>query len=190
MAEWSIAAVLKTVGRDERPGGSNPSLSAKNRKNEMEFKRFDGQKVDLVPYVEGYCNTHDNIYIMVSTDSQCSGNKTYFATVVAMYDEGDGNHGHGAHVIYRRWNTKRYKKGEIFDRMMAETTASLEVARFMRDSGIRVGCVDIDINPNENAGSNTAFDAARGWIESEGFECRWKTLCPLSTTMADHVARK
>ena len=28
MAEWSIAAVLKTVGRDERPGGSNPSLSA------------------------------------------------------------------------------------------------------------------------------------------------------------------
>ena len=28
MAERSNAAVLKTVGRDERPGGSNPSLSA------------------------------------------------------------------------------------------------------------------------------------------------------------------
>ena len=30
VAEWSIAAVLKTVGRVERPGGSNPSLSAKH----------------------------------------------------------------------------------------------------------------------------------------------------------------
>ena len=28
VAERSNAAVLKTVGRDERPGGSNPSLSA------------------------------------------------------------------------------------------------------------------------------------------------------------------
>lgn len=28
MAEWSIAAVLKTVG-PQGPGGSNPSLSAK-----------------------------------------------------------------------------------------------------------------------------------------------------------------
>ena len=29
VAEWSIAAVLKTVGRVERPLGSNPSLSAR-----------------------------------------------------------------------------------------------------------------------------------------------------------------
>ena len=30
MAEWSIAAVLKTVER-QRSGGSNPSLSAKHK---------------------------------------------------------------------------------------------------------------------------------------------------------------
>ena len=30
VAEWSMAAVLKTVGR-QRPGGSNPSASAKER---------------------------------------------------------------------------------------------------------------------------------------------------------------
>lgn len=156
----------------------------------MEFRKFDRERVDLVPYVKEYCQTHDHIYVMVSTDSQCKGNKTYFATVVALYDKGDGIQGHGAHVIYRRWHTRRYRKGEVFDRMMAETTASLEVARFMRDSGIRVGCVDIDINPNVGAGSNPAFDAAKGWVESEGFECHWKTLCPLSTTMADDLARR
>jgi predicted RNase H-related nuclease YkuK (DUF458 family) len=156
----------------------------------MEFKRFDGQKVDLVTYVGNYCHTHNNIQIMVSTDSQCEGGHTCFATIVAMYDCGDGEHGHGAHVISRTWKTRRYKKSEIFDRMMAETMASLDAAKLMRDSGIFVKYVDIDISPEEECGSNIAFSAAKGWVESEGFECRWKTLCPLSTSTADKVARK
>ena len=33
LAEWSIAAVLKTVGRDERPVGSNPTIFAKTNEN-------------------------------------------------------------------------------------------------------------------------------------------------------------
>ena len=156
----------------------------------MEFRRFDGQKVDLVTYVGNYCHTHSNIQIMVSTDSQCHGGHTCFATIVAMYDCGDGEQGHGAHVIFKNWRTRRYKKSEIFDRMMDETMASIDVAKLMRDSGIFVKYVDIDISPEEEAGSNVAFSAAKGWIESEGFECRWKTLCPLSTTMADYKARR
>lgn len=156
----------------------------------MEFRRFDGQKVDLVTYVGNYCHTHNNIQIMVSTDSQCHGGHTCFATIVAMYDCGDGEQGHGAHVIFKNWRTRRYKKSEIFDRMMAETMASIDVAKLMRDSGIFVKYVDIDISPEEEAGSNVAFSAAKGWVESEGFECRWKTLCPLSTTMADYKARR
>lgn len=156
----------------------------------MEFRRFDGQEVDLVTYVANYCHSHDSIQIMVSTDSQCNGGSTCFATIVALYDSGDGEHGHGAHVIFRRWKTRRYKKSEIFDRMMAETMASLDVAKLMRDSGIFVKYVDIDISPDEDAGSNIAFSAAKGWVESEGFECRWKTLAPLSTTIADFKARK
>lgn len=156
----------------------------------MEFRRFDGQKVDLVTYVGNYCHTHRNIQIMVSTDSQCGRGCTHFATIVAMYDCGDGEHGHGAHVICRTWKTKKYKKSEIFDRMMAETMASLDVAKLMRDSGIFVKYVDIDISPDEEDGSNIAFNPAKGWVESEGFECRWKTLAPLSTSAADKMARK
>ena len=52
------------------------------------------------------------------------------------------------------------------------------------------GCIDIDISPDEGDGSNVAFAPARGWVEAEGFECRWKTLCPLATSTADKVARK
>ena len=42
MAEWSIAAVLKTV-EGHTSGGSNPSLSAKKRRNKLiinELRRF------------------------------------------------------------------------------------------------------------------------------------------------------
>ena len=155
----------------------------------MEFKKFNGEKIDLVTYVGNYCHAHRNIQIMVSTDSQSHGRYTCFATIVALYDSGDGEHGHGAHVISRTWKGRRYKKSEIFDRMMDETMASIDVAKLMRDSGIFVRYVDIDISPEEEAGSNVAFSAAKGWVESEGFECRWKTLCPLSTTMADYEAR-
>lgn len=156
----------------------------------MEFNKFNGEKIDLVTYVGNYCHTHRNIQIMVSTDSQCHGRYTCFATIVALYDSGDGEHGHGAHVISRTWKGRHYKKSEIFDRMMDETMASIDVAKLMRDSGIFVRYVDIDISPEEEAGSNVAFSAAKGWVESEGFECRWKTLCPLSTTMADYKARR
>ena len=39
MAEWSIAAVLKTV-EGHTSGGSNPSLSAKARINPLKFSGF------------------------------------------------------------------------------------------------------------------------------------------------------
>ena len=50
MAERSNAAVLKTVWRDERPGGSNPSLSAgRNRDLDgvKKWRRFDSFRYKL-----------------------------------------------------------------------------------------------------------------------------------------------
>lgn len=156
----------------------------------IDFKKFTGEKLpNLEEYVKEYYQNHKNIDIMVGTDSQGKGSKTIFSTIVAMYDRGDGEHGHGAHCIFRRWNTPRYKRGQIYDRMLAETTASLEVAKSIRSFGVPVKYVDIDINPRKGAGSNIAYDAAKGWIESEGFECRYKTLGPLITTLADWVVK-
>ena len=154
------------------------------------FKKFTGEKLENVQeYVKNYCKEHENIDVMVGTDSQGRGSKTIFSTIVAMYNRGDGEHGHGAHCIFCRWNTRRYKKGELYERMIAETTASLEVAQALRNFGIRIKYIDIDINPNKDAGSNVAYSAAKGWIESEGFECRFKTFGPLITTLADWVVK-
>ena len=69
----------------------------------VDFRKSSGENIpNLEEYVRKYVETHPNIDVMVGTDSQTEGHKTKFSTVVAMYDHGDGIHGHGAHCIYRR----------------------------------------------------------------------------------------
>lgn len=155
------------------------------------FKKFSGENIsNIEDYVKEYYKTHDNIEIIIGTDSQNRGANTIFSTVVAMYDKGDGGHGHGGHCVFSRWKTRRYKKSEIFDRMIAETEASIKIAKSLRDHGVPVAFIDLDINPNESAGSNVAFSSAKGWVESEGFSASWKTLGPLVTTIADWLVKK
>lgn len=161
---------------------------------EFEFKKFTGEKLpNVVDYVKEYYNTHRNIYIMVGTDSQGRGAKTVFSTIVAMYNYGDGEHGHGAHCIFRRWTTPRYRANQRAERLLKEVEESLNVAHMLRDAGIPVKCVDIDINPNpgdkQRNKSYEVYLAAKGWVEGEGFECRYKTIAPLITTLADWVVK-
>jgi len=157
----------------------------------FDFKKSSGEKIpDIVEYVKDYVKTHQNIDVMVGTDSQTKGARTVFSTVIAMYDHGDGEHGHGAHCIFNRWSTPRYRKEQRFDRLIKETEESINTAKKLRDAGIKVAFVDIDINPDPKYKSNEAFNAAYGWVTGEGFECRWKTLGPLITSFADWMVKK
>ena len=157
----------------------------------VDFKKSSGEKIpDIVEYVKNYVHTHSNIDVMVGTDSQSKDTNTIFSTVIALYDHGDGEHGHGAHCIFNRWSTQRYKKEQRFDRLLKETEESINIAKKLRDSGINVEFVDIDINPDPKYKSNEAFDAAYGWVTGEGFVCRWKTLGPLITSFADWMVKK
>ena len=157
----------------------------------VDFRKSSGENIpNLEEYVKEYVTIHPNIDVMVGTDSQTEGGKTKFSTVVAMYDHGDGVQGHGAHCVYRRWSVPKYRKEQRFDRLMKETEESINTAKKLREAGIKVKFVDIDINPQKGTGSNPAFDASKGWVEAEGFECRWKTLGPLITTFADWIVKK
>ena len=49
--------------------------------------------------------------------------------------------------------------------------------------------IDIDINPNPKFKSNEVYQAAKGWIESMGYEVRFKTVAPLVTSAADWLVR-
>jgi len=154
------------------------------------FKKFTGENLpDVESYVKEYCSEHQNIEVMVGTDSQNKGTRTVFSTVIAMYDSGDGVHGHGAHCIFRRWHVPVYKREQKTDRLFKEVEESIKVAKSLRNSGIKVKYIDIDVNPKIGSGSYDIYSSARGWVEGEGFECRYKTLGPLVTTLADWLVK-
>lgn len=159
------------------------------------FKKFTGEKLDNIEeYVKEYCKTHPNIDILVGTDSQNRGQKTVFSTIIAMYDKGDGTHGHGAHCVFSRWNTPRYRREQSSERLLKEVEESINTANKLKNVGVKVKYIDLDINPNPGTGnhrnvSNDIYSTAKGWVEGSGYECRWKTLGPLVTTMADWVVK-
>lgn len=149
----------------------------------MEFKKFDRTKVDLVTYVREYIERMPNTEVLVGCDSQNIGRYTSYAVIVALYEPG-----HGAHVIYKRERAERER--DRMSRLMNEVWKSVEVATLLRDSGIEIKYVDIDINPNPRFKSNEVYESACGLVRGCGFDCRYKTLAPLCTTMADYMARK
>ena len=149
----------------------------------MEFRKFDRQRVDLAPYVKDYVGRFPNTEIMIGCDSQNVGRYTSYAVIVALYEPG-----HGAHVIYRREKTEKERNRPT--RLMNEVWKSVEVATFLRDNGLKIKYIDIDINPNPKYKSNEVYEAACGLVKGCGFECRYKTLAPLCTTIADYMARK
>ena len=149
---------------------------------------------NIESYVKSYVDTHQNIDVLVGTDSQNRGAKTVFSTIIAMYDKGDGEHGHGAHCVFSRWSTPRYRKSQSNERLLKEVEESINTADKLKEAGVKVSYIDLDINPNPGTNhrnlSNEVFTAAKGWVEGSGYKCRYKTLGPLITTLADYVVKK
>ena len=156
------------------------------------FKRFDGVKVpDYEQYVKHYIEENPGMEILVGTDSQNRGAMTIYSTVIAMYFKDKTGQGHGAHCIFKKWRIPRSKSGEKFsiERLTNEVIASIQVADALKNHGIKNVCIDIDVNPCEDFESNKIFSSMKGLVIGSGFECRWKTLGPLVTTMADYIVK-
>ena len=149
----------------------------------MEFRKFDRSRVDLVAYVKEYVEKFPNTEILIGCDSQNIGRYTSYAVVVVLYEPG-----HGGHVIYRKQKENRERNRAT--RLMNEVWKSVEVANLLKENGLNIKYIDIDINPNPKFKSNEVYESAYGLVKGCGFECRYKTLAPLCTTMADYMARK
>lgn len=159
---------------------------------EIVFKRFDGVKVpDYEQYVKNYIDNNPGMEILIGTDSQNRGALINYSTVIAMYYKDSTGQGHGAHCIYRKWRIPRPKTGEkiSFERLTNEVIASIQIADSLKNTGVKNICIDIDINPNENFESNKIFNSMKGMVIGSGYECRYKTLGPLVTTMADYIVK-
>ena len=151
----------------------------------MLYKRlYESSEFELVPYVKSYLeSTTDETEILIGCDSQNFTDKTVYAIVVALYKKG-----HGAHVLYRRWNTKRESSRSI--RLLNEVWYAIEVAELFKVSGLpKVKYIDIDINPDPKYKSNEVFRQAVGLVEGMGYVCRYKTLGPIATYAADHLVK-
>ena len=150
------------------------------------FKNFTGEKLENVgEYVKNYIKEHltDNIEIMVGTDSQNKGRNTTYSTVIALYTPG-----HGGHCIFKRWKTPKERIRQV--RLLKEVEESIHVANELVASGCpKPKYIDIDINPNPKYKSNEVFQTAKGWVESMGYEVRFKTLAPIVTSVADWLVK-
>jgi len=147
------------------------------------FKKFDQTGIaDVVEYVKSYIETFPDTEVMIGTDSQNAGDITTYCTIIAMYRPGKGGH-----CIYRKWKTKKVTVRSV--RLLSEVWASIEISNLLRDSGVQIKYIDIDINPNPKYKSYEVYSSANGMIEGLGYECRCKTFIPLVTSMADWVVK-
>jgi hypothetical protein len=103
--------------------------------------------------------------------------------VVALYRSGKG-----AHVLYRRWKTKREHVRNV--RLLNEVWYAVETAELLKEAGIpKPKWIDIDLNPDPKYKSNEVFRQAVGLVEGMGYEVRYKTLGPIATYAADHLVK-
>ena len=151
----------------------------------ISFKKFSGDKVNYIDYVKNYIEEHKdiNVEILIGTDSQNKGNNTIYSTVIVLY-----NPGHGGHCIFKRWKTKKEKIKNV--RLLKEVEESLNIANELVEHNIqKPKYIDLDINPNPKYKSNEVYQTAKGWVESMGYEVRFKTIAPLVTTAADWLVK-
>lgn len=147
------------------------------------FKKFTGEKLpNITEYIKNYIGEHNETEIIVGTDSQNKNNCTTYSTVIVLY-----NPGHGGHCIFRRWKTPREKIRQV--RLLKEVEESINLANELKDAGLKIKYIDLDINPNPKFKSYEVFQTAKGWVESVGFEVRFKTIAPLVTSVADWIVK-
>lgn len=147
------------------------------------FKKFDNTKIpDVTEYVKDYISRFPETEILVGSDSQTERGFTTYCTVIVMYRPGKGGH-----CVYRKWKVKKVTVDST--RLLSEVWASVEISNMLKDSGIPIKYIDIDVNPDPKYKSYVVYAGARGLVEGMGYECRAKTFAPLATSVADWIVK-
>ena len=158
----------------------------KNTVGTVSFKKFTGEKLENISdYIKNYIKEHNStdVQIIIGTDSQNKSNHTTYSTVIVLYHPG-----HGGHCIFRRWKTPKEKIRQV--RLLKEVEESINLANELVENGCpKPKYIDLDINPNPKFKSNEVYQTAKGWVESMGYEVRFKTIAPLVTTVADWLVK-
>lgn len=147
------------------------------------FKLEGGEMVNVISHSLDTLKRHRDAKIYVGTDSQNKRHVTCYVVVVA-YRYGT----RGTHYIYHRYNTKRIK--DRWQRLWKEVELSVEIARELEESNLKVHCIDLDFNRKEIARSSDMVAAARGYVIGSGFDCTVKPEEQVASRAADHIVRR
>jgi len=156
------------------------------------FKKVNGQQIDSIEnYVKEYVDTHENVNIIVGTDSNDKGDRWKIVTVVAFE-----NPGHGVHYVYKKDNRK-IKPNNIKEKIFEETSLSLELAnkldellhdlnfksdKLENERYVKIHC---DVNGNNEFESNKAYSEVVGWVKGCGYSIETKPSSWAASTAAD-----
>mgnify|MGYP003345883004 FL=1 len=149
------------------------------------FRTLYGTPIpNVVDYIKEYVAKHDEVEILIGSDSQCYGNKkTIFGVVIALYRKGKG-----AHVLCAR-ETKPMERNTAV-RLLAEVWMSIEVAEYLKKNDVpKPKWIDIDLNPDPKYKSNAVLRQAVGLVEGMGYKVRYKHLGAMLTYAANHLVR-
>ena len=150
----------------------------------VHFKKWAGEELDNTEkYIKDYVKEYPNVEIIIGTDSQNRRDYTKYSTVIVLY-----NPGHGGHCIFKRWKTPKERVKNI--RLLKEVEESINTANKLVEAGLpKPKYIDLDINPNPKFKSYEVYQTAKGWVESMGYNVRFKTIAPLVTTAADWIVK-
>jgi predicted RNase H-related nuclease YkuK (DUF458 family) len=149
----------------------------------MLLKRLtDGKEVEIAGYIKQYLEEsgRDDIQIYVGCDSQNKADVSIYATTVVLHI-GDT----GCHVLYLRERLPRIDV--MWDRLWKEVERSVALALYLREHGVEIHNIDLDLNEDDRYASSRLVSAARGWVESLGINANIKPDLLPAVHAADNI---
>lgn len=151
----------------------------------MEYKTLDNTVIkDVANYLKAIVDTVPYSKIYVGTDSQNKDDYTIYATAIVIH----WNSNNGGHVLYTKDKVLRIR--DKFERLWGEVQRSVDVANYLKfECKIPIECIDLDLNANAKWDSNKVLKPAVGYVESLGYEARFKPGPAYAVRMADVLCR-
>jgi predicted RNase H-related nuclease YkuK (DUF458 family) len=151
----------------------------------MIFTRLtDNTSVEIAEYLKRYIAEHhfENLRIYIGCDSHSKGECTTYVTTVVVH-KGIA----GCHVLYQR--EKLVKIKDLWTRLWNEVEKSVGLAKYLREQGVNIYTIDLDLNHDEQHASNKLVSAARGYVESMGIKARIKPDILPAVSAADNLSK-
>lgn len=151
----------------------------------MIFKRLsDDVEIEISAYLKKYIQDHkfNNLRIYVGCDSHNKGEFTTYVTTAVVH-VGDT----GCHVLYVKQKVNRIN--DLWTRLWNEVEKSVALANYLRENGINIHNIDLDLNDDEQYASNKLVKAARGYVESMGIKARIKPEILPAVSAADNLSK-